>query len=184
MAQLLTNQRSIDGTIFTFPEEWKVALFDEWPQFRKPAGELGVQGCDAIALDDDTLWIIEAKDYTYPDAHQPEDLPKTVGLKAIGTMAILYSLQRSKTGSEAADFAEMCAHVSEIKLALHIEVKDGGRKSKQVQAVLMPLKGRLSKVCKSLGLSKAYVTSTLAPDANTPWESTRDPATRARHLDR
>ncbi|MGI6878754.1 hypothetical protein [Microbacterium sp. gxy059] len=178
------GELEIDGTFFAFPDHWDVDVFDTWNQFAKAAGELGLQGCDVVACGDGALWIIEMKDYTYDGADQPQDLARTVGLKAAGTMATLYALQRSTAQSAAQEFAVRSAGASRIHLVLHVEVKDGGRKAKQIRAVLMPLEMKLKKVGKALGLSASYVTSTLAPDPRTPWTARRDPSTRAQHRDR
>lgn len=180
---MFSHELLVDGTYFKFPDTWQAEIFDEWPQFRATT-ELGVKGCDVLALDGQDLWIIEMKDYTYSGAKQPEDLHETVGLKAVGTMALLYSLTRSVSDSGAKQFAIKCSSSVRIHLALHVEMKDGGRKGKQTKAMLMPLLGKLKKTQKSLGLHKAYVTSTLEPSPHTPWTSRRDPATRARHSDR
>lgn len=178
------NRLNVDGTLFTFPALWVVGIFDEWPQYTKAAGTLGMEGCDIVAFDGEVLWLIEMKDYTYPGARQPGDLAKTVGRKAMGTMALLFSLERSAAESEAQRFAQACRSASKVHLALHIDVKDGGRKSRQIQSLLMPLQDKLRKAQKALGISKSFVTSTLSPDPHTPWHAMRDPATRDRHTDR
>lgn len=174
----------VDGTYFTFPDGWQVDTFDEWPQFHRAAGALGIKGCDLIALNDDELWIIEVKDYTYTDTDQPPDLAKTVGLKAAGTMALLYALARTTADSTAKEFAIKCASSTRIHLALHVDVKDGGRRRREIKPVLSPILTKLRHYQKSLGLHKAHVTSTLAPSGSTPWTARRDPATRAAHADR
>lgn len=180
---MTSDELLVDGTYFTFPRGWQTAIFDEWPQFVATT-DIGLKGCDVLALDGTDLWIIEMKDYTYDGAKQPQDLHTTVGLKAAGTMAVLFALTRNAADSPAKDFALKCSSSTRIHLALHIEVKDGGRGEKQVKAALPPLLGKLKKTQKALGLHKAYVTSTLAPSASTPWTSRRDPSTRAAHTDR
>lgn len=179
----MNTMLKIDGTFFQFPEGWETTVFDEWPQYLKPASSLGLKGCDILAINGGTLWIIEVKDYTYPDAKQPEDLATVVGQKAIGTMALLYALQRSKNDSAAVRFARACTVTTEIKLALHIEIKDGGRKERQVRPLLMSLEQKLQNIGKMLHI-KAHVTSTLAPNPAAPWEFQRDSTTRGVHVDR
>lgn len=137
-----------------------------------------------MAFDGDNLWIIEVKDYTYPGAHQPEDLFEIFGRKAVGTLEPLYVLERAEAQSEARDFARICRSASRIHLVLHSEAKDGGRKERQIGSQLMLLKEKLKRIQKSIGLGKSSVTSTLLPDANTPWRARRDPDTRHRHADR
>lgn len=170
----------VDGTYFSFPTSWEVTVFDEWPQYGK-FKSAGVQGCDVLAIDNKDLWIIEMKDYTYLEAKQPQDLHVTVGRKAAGTMALLYSLARSPAESTAREFARKCSSIERINLALHVEPKAAGKQAKQVAAALMPLYDRVKSVSKALHINKSYVTSTLAPDASTPWTARRDPATRHRH---
>lgn len=184
MASRKNNEWNIDGTLFSFPDDWRIEVFDEWPQYKKAASELGLRGCDVLCLDDTTLWIVEMKDYTYPGASQPSDLDRIVGEKAAGTMALLYALQRNPSESDAQKFARACKDVTRIHLAMHIEVKDGGRKAKQVGPLLMPLKNKLRKMQMALGISKSFVTSTHAPNSAVGWTSRRDPDGRQLHLDR
>ncbi|HLQ81708.1 MAG TPA: hypothetical protein VK122_11515 [Brachybacterium sp.] len=184
MGEAQPGEMNIDGTLFTFPEDWDVTVFDRWPQYQRPAGALGLLGCDVLALDGETLWIIEMKDYTYAGARPPDELTRTVGGKAAGTMAVLFALQRAEAQSNAAQFAQGCAAATRIHLALHVDIKDGGRKSKHIEPMLATLQGKLRQVRKALGLSKCYVTSTLAPHASAPWSARRDPDTRHRHEDR
>lgn len=75
------NILNVDGTIFEFPKHWRVSIFDEWEQFKRPASELHLKGCDIVAFDGETLWLIEVKDYTYLDASIPKDLTQIVGRK-------------------------------------------------------------------------------------------------------
>lgn len=180
----MPEEINVDGTFFEFPESWLISQFDTAPQFKAASGPLGIKGCDIVAIDGSTLWLIEMKDYTYEEASQPQDLAQVVGQKAAGTMSMLYALERTENESSAKTFAQACKSTQRIHLALHIEVKDGGRKAAQILAVLAPLKEKLQSSQKALGLSKAYVTTTLAPNAATPWSSRRDPATRQRHSDR
>ena len=175
---------TVDGTVFTFPEDWDVSVFDEWPQYRKVAGMLGIPGCDIVARDGETLWIIEMKDYTYPAAAAPTDLAEAVARKTLGTMALLYALQRNPAQSQAQEFARRSARTTRVRMVLHIEVKDGGRKGKQVSGPLMAWKSKLEAHRKALGLDKCEVTSTLMPSPHTPWTARRDPTTRRAHSDR
>ncbi|GAB2492980.1 hypothetical protein GCM10027063_35850 [Promicromonospora xylanilytica] len=173
----------IDGTYFTFPAGWRTQLFDELPQFKRTTW-LGIRGCDVVALNGDELWLIEMKDYTYPGAHEPNDLAVVAGTKAAGTMALLYALARADSDSTARDLAIACSGSARIHLALHVDVRDGGRGAKEIEPVLMPLLDKLRRAQKALGLHKAHVTSTLAPSPATPWTARRDPATRPLHADR
>lgn len=178
------RELDIDGTYFKFPDHWDVQVFDEWPQFKKMSGALAALGCDVVALDGDRLWLIEMKDYTYDGAEQPQELHQTVGKKAIGTMALLFALTKTRQDSAAKEFAIKCLSSTDIHLALHVEVKDGGRRDATIRSLLPPLLDKLKRSQKALGIHKAHVTSTLAPSTNTPWSARRNPATRALHVDR
>ncbi|MFT3943048.1 MAG: hypothetical protein QM705_04390 [Ancrocorticia sp.] len=183
MASRDRAELDIDGTLFSFPDGWDVEVFDKWPQYDS-VKSWGAKGCDVLVFAQSMLWIIEVKDYTYPNANQPEDLPRTVGLKALNTMGLLYALQRNLADSAASQFARSSAMSETINLVLHIEVKDGGRKGRQVKSLLAPLRQKLGKTQKALGLSKSFVTSNLDPHPNVPWTTRRDPATRLIHEDR
>ena len=177
------NILNVDGTIFEFPEHWRVSIFDEWEQFKRPASELHLKGCDIVAFDGETLWLIEVKDYTYLDASIPKDLTQIVGQKAAGTMALLYALERREAESHAVEFARACSQTTRINLVLHIEVKDGGRKE-YVPTLLAPFKNKLSSVGRSLGLAKSLISSSAVSSSNIRWDARRDPQTRVLHSDR
>ena len=160
-----------------------MSIFDEWPQFSDTT-RFGNKGCDVVALDGEDLWLIEMKDYTYPGAGAPGNLHDKIGLKAAGTMAVLFAQARTHQDSAAKDFALSCAGVKRIHLALHIQPKTGGRPQRYHAPLLQPHLDKLKQISRALGLHKAHVTSTLSPHANTPWSAYRDPADRARHTDR
>lgn len=74
----------VDGAVFCFPDGWEASKFDEWAYFRSvmsrivdPLGRAS-HGCDVVALHDGDLWLIEAKDYSHPDAVPPSDLVAVV----------------------------------------------------------------------------------------------------------
>ena len=173
---------NVDGTLFTFPSDWRVSTFDTWKQFTQVAGWLGIQGCDLVAIGEDTVWLIEVKDYTYDSAEPPKDLHETVARKAIGTMAILFAQARSSSHSEANSVATACTTATQIKLALHINVRTGGRASTHLQSALVPIQQQLTRVKKRLGVSRALVTTNFHNAA--PWQARRDPRTRHLHTDR
>lgn len=104
----IEGQVRVDGTYLSFPAAWRVSVLDEWPQYRKPAGEIGLRGCDVVAVDGQTLGLIEMKDYTYPGTTPPRDLSTVIVQKAAGTIALLFALQRRDATSEAATSARAC----------------------------------------------------------------------------
>lgn len=86
----------VDGNRFTFADDWTVFVYDEWSFYRRKltAAPLNARGCDLVAVDGSTLYLIEAKDYTRPAGTtmpSVEDLADRVVTKAFHTMAGLAS---------------------------------------------------------------------------------------------
>lgn len=176
-------QLSVDGIDFVFQEGFHALAFDETKRFRRASG-LGIRGCDIVARHDKTLWLIEVKDYTHQGAKPPEDLYSSLALKSACTIGLLSTYALAEQDSGFVSFARDCRKATKIVIALHIELKDGGRKSNQVGPLLLPIRDRLRQVGKSLGVTSTLVTSTMAPHANAPWVSERVPDSRSQHEDR
>lgn len=171
----------IDGTIFSFPEDWRVEVFDEWPQYRDISGTGHIHGCDVVALDGSRLWMIEVKDYSYPGAKAPENLDEVLLRKAVGTLALLSALGRSQNQSPAQDFSIASLRAQEIYLTLHVEPA-AQRPRRMAAGPLMAYSQKAEWAARRLHLAKGFVTSSLTPNHRTPWTSRRDPATRGAHL--
>lgn len=171
----------IDGTIFSFPHHWRVEVFDEWPQYRDVSGTGQIHGCDVVALDGSRLWLIEVKDYSYPGARSPQNIDEVLLRKAVGTLALLSALGRSKNQSPAHDFSVDSLRAQEIYLTLHVE--PSAQQSRRTSAgPLMAYRQKAEWAARRLHLAKGFVTSSLTPNPRTPWTSRRDPATRDAHL--
>ena len=87
----------VDGAVFCFPDGWEASKFDEWTYFRfvmsrivDPLGR-APHGCAVVALHDGDLWLIEAKDYSHPNAAPPPDLVAVVCEKVVDTLAGLHA---------------------------------------------------------------------------------------------
>ncbi len=174
---------NIDGTLFTFPPDWQIGEFDTWQQYRDVAGKWNVLGCDVVAFDGRSVWIIEVKDYTYPNVKPPPDLTNTIALKALGTMAILFAQARSASDSDASAFARRCHKAGQIQLALHINLRRAGRSEKQIKVSLTAIHQQLKRARKRLGLAGAFVGTNKDSLTAVPWQARRDPATRGEHTD-
>lgn len=177
------TEYKVEDVFFEFPDDWTVELFDTWKKYSKVSGMVGAKGCDILASDGSTLWIVEVKDYTYESARPPSDLDVIVGRKALGTMGLLYSLQRSAHGGHEIERAQEFAQATELRLALHVELKDGGQKSRYLPRDLAPIKTKLSRVAKALGIAKVEISASLIAH-QAPWTTWRDPAARGNHRDR
>lgn len=141
---------------------------------------------DGVNVDGEKLWLVEVKDYDHLDRLEvepnAEELTTVVGQKALGTMGVLYQLQRSNDQySEGVQLAKKAAGTSEIHVVLHIEPKQRGTREK-TNAVLPPYKNSLRRD-KSRGLLKVenvHVGSNFVQVAGAPWNARRDPRTRLR----
>ncbi|MBU8578222.1 hypothetical protein [Brevibacterium luteolum] len=176
-------ERNIDGTLFTFPSGWRVGEFDTWQQYRDVAGQWDVMGCDIVAFNGTSLWLIEVKDYTYPNVSPPQNLTDMIALKAVGTMAVLFAQARSASDSEASSFARACHSAQQIQLALHINVRRDGRSEKQIKASFKSIHHRLRRAKQRLRLAGAFISSNQYSLTPVPWKARRDPATRREHTD-
>ncbi|WP_462417169.1 hypothetical protein [Kytococcus sp. Marseille-QA3725] len=180
----MANALSVDGTILTFPAAWDLLAFDDTPEYSDARG-FGIKGCDVVAIDGDDLWLIEVKDYTYPGARPPQDLPDEIVRKVIGTMGLLALWSRAPEVSDRMGFGRRAMACSSIRIALHVEFPDKGRGRALLMKPLSDQKDRLvTKARKPLRVHKhdVVVTSSLAPAPGAPWTGRRDPDTRERHL--
>lgn len=171
----------VDGVLLAFPETWKVEIFDEWPQYRDLSGTGQIHGCDVVALDDQTLWLIEVKDYSYPGAKHPPNLEESLLRKAIGTLALIGALGRSGNQSNAQEFSRDALAASALILGFHVE-PNNIRSDRAVAGLLASFQQAATRAAKKLHIPKAVVSSTMHPGPQAPWQSRRNPETRDKHL--
>lgn len=170
-----------DGTIFTFKQGFQATKFDKWSHYTALANSLDLKGCDLVAHNGKELWFIEVKDYSYRDAVFPNDLHKTVGLKCIGAMAVLFSLARCANDSNEVGFARSVHGVEKIRLGLHVVIPDEKRRARKKQAVLPAFKHKIRRIARQLG-AKEFISLNLNSPSEFPWETRRDSETRKKHL--
>jgi hypothetical protein len=74
---------SVDGLRFEFPDDWQVTKLDDWPFYRKHFARMWdhIKAVDLGAIDGDSLWLIEAKDYRVHPQPKSKDLIARVGKK-------------------------------------------------------------------------------------------------------
>lgn len=171
---------NVDGTLFTFAPGVQAEQFDEWDYYKRLSSN-SIRGCDVVALQGKTLWLIEVKDYTYPNAQGVPDLEETLVRKFVGTMGVLYALQRAPQDSAPIEFSRACAKATTIRLALHIELKPG---KKDIAWQMATLQDDLRKAMKPLNVAGFRITSSQVKIPNVPWTAERDPETRDKHVSR
>lgn len=165
---------SVDGSVFEFPEDWDALKYDDWAYHsRLSTSAVRAKGCDIVAIHKDELYLIEAKDYTYPVGTRPpkaEELAQTVARKGFDTLAGLFSA--AKLGAEHAQFCERALKCQRIQLVLSIEFPGDTR--------LFPGPNKRLAYAEHLKRAVAYIGGsprvTSNRIANMPWTSRRDGA--------
>lgn len=179
----MNHEVLVDGRTFVFHGDWIVAKVDEWAPYRTlTANPINAKACDLVAVNGLALYLIEAKDYTYPESSgPPADLAASVGRKAFDTMALLFALRRLGEG-EQRDVSRAAAACTSITVCLNIELKDGGQGAMTVEKPLADLLQQLRKGSKHFSNRRPIISSHQRPAPL--WSTQRDPSTRERHADR
>ncbi|SHJ91764.1 hypothetical protein SAMN05421803_111101 [Nocardiopsis flavescens] len=173
----------VDGSFFTFSDGWELEKLDEWPaQKLATQAPFHSKGCDLVALKDGELWLIEAKDYTYPGARVPDDLTDKVGLKFFHSLALLHVVARWGEGSHR-EYSLKALACRRARVCLAVELPDGGRRLIGVATPLAGLQDKLKRVTRKLRIHHPVVSNSHRTNG-VPWEVRRDPGTRGRHSDR
>lgn len=176
-------EAEVDGSFFTFPDGWELEKLDEWREQQKVTQPpFHSKGCDLVAMRDTTLWLIEAKDYTYPGAKVPDDLADKVGLKVFHSLAILHAVARWGVGSRQ-EFSVRALACQEARVCLAVELPDRGRRMIGVATPLANLKNELKRVTRKLNVHRPVVSNSHMMNG-VPWKIRRDPRTRDKHADR
>jgi len=114
------------NVVWTFPDGWTAGKYDAWVFYRKQfqgTGGGGTRAVDFVAFPPDggTLWLIEAKDYTFePRDDDKEPLPIEVARKARDTLAGLAACAANGLDDEQA-FARRALDATKIRVVLHLE---------------------------------------------------------------
>lgn len=115
----------VDGLKFTFPDTWQVSKFDDWAFYRRfQKAQPGLKAVDVIAVaPNQTLWLIEAKDYTRPGTPQPVDLANILIAKVLSTLsAILPAAIHGGGVPPAQDLARKATGATKIRVIAHVEL--------------------------------------------------------------
>ncbi|MDE3724658.1 hypothetical protein PWG71_24990 [Nocardiopsis sp. N85] len=176
-------ETEVDGSFFVFPDGWHVEKLDEWPEQKQATQPpFHSKGCDLVAMKDGILWLIEVKDYTYPNARVPDDLAEKVGLKFFHSLAVLHAVARWGQDSRR-EFSAAALACREAHVCLAVELPDGGRRLIGVQTPLANLRAGLRRVTRKLNVHRPVVSNSHRMNG-VPWEIRRNPETRGTHSDR
>ncbi len=143
----------VDGAQFSFPNDWIAEKYDEWAFYRKQfqncAG--GNKAVDITAIDqkNNTLWLIELKDYRSNRRTKSIDIADEVAIKARDTIAGLFAAARNASNREKT-FAGKTLGCSKIRVAL--QLRQPLKNSKLFPRAINPasVKQKLRKIIKPI----------------------------------
>ncbi|MBN1928415.1 MAG: hypothetical protein JW764_02605 [Chlorobiaceae bacterium] len=117
-------QCKVDGLIFSFPENWKIAKYDDWAFYRNQFSRMWneIKAVDMIALDlSSTFWLIEVKDYRVHRRTKPTCLPNEVAGKVFDTLAAMLPAKINASNVEEKQMASDISSTQKIRVVLHLE---------------------------------------------------------------
>ena len=112
-----------DGFTFTFPDSWRAGKYDDWAFYRNQFSKMndGIKAVDVVAFDEEnTLWLIEVKDFRRHGRKKEEPLHKEVWKKVYDTIAGLFAAKCNAVNEERI-FARRAAEARKMRVVLHIE---------------------------------------------------------------
>jgi hypothetical protein len=117
---------NVDGLTFTFPDDWQVAKYDEWSYYRNQFGKMrsSIRAVDLVAkAPDETVWLVEVKDYRHPDAVVPslEELADVAWCKVYDTLAALVPASQLANCHAERRLAKQLCRGKSLRIVLHVE---------------------------------------------------------------
>ena len=113
----------VEGLKFSFPDSWSATKYDNWSFYRNQFQRIGsgVKAVDLIALSQDTMWMIEVKDYRLHRRTKAIDLDQEFAEKVIYTLSGLLPAKVNANDVEERGFASRSLRLTRIRLVLHLE---------------------------------------------------------------
>ena len=114
----------VDGLTFSFPEDWKVARYDTWGFYRNRFQSIteNVKAVDLLAISpDNTLYIVEVKDYRKFPRVKSDDIDAEVRRKVFCTIAALLPAKIHALDPSEKTFAAAAIKAARLKVILHLE---------------------------------------------------------------
>ena len=108
---------------FSFPDHCKASKYDDWSfyrnQFQFVAG--GSKAVDILCLANDTVWLIEVKDYRQHRRSKLIDLDDEVASKVRDTLAGLAAATANANSDDERALARQALAIRRWRVALHLE---------------------------------------------------------------
>lgn len=113
----------VEGLKFCFPDSWSATKYDDWSFYRNQFQRIGsgVKAVDLIALSQDTMWMIEVKDYRLHRRAKAIDIDQEFAEKVICTLSALLPAKANSNNAEEREFASRSLVLARIRLVLHLE---------------------------------------------------------------
>lgn len=112
----------VDSLIFSFPNSWQVSKYDEWDFYRKQFLKMldGIKAVDLIAIENQVVWLIEAKDYRSHRRKKTIDLVDEVAEKVVWTLSAMIPAKINASNSFESNFAQDVCNATRVRIVLHL----------------------------------------------------------------
>jgi hypothetical protein len=114
----------VDGLTFDFPATWLASKYDNWTFYRKhfETQGNGIKAVDLLAISDrKEAFAIEVKNYNYPCATMPSELPDEFAQKVRDTLAAMLPARLNANVDTEKSLAADCLSCRSLTVVLHIE---------------------------------------------------------------
>lgn len=122
----------VDGIRFIFPDDWQAEKYDEWSFYRNRFCSVfpGRKAVDLLAISpDNTLFIVEVKDYRLHRRVKTIDIIDEVTVKVVDTLSALMPISLCNNFPNERDFARNALSCLKIRVVLHLEQAAPGNRN-------------------------------------------------------
>jgi hypothetical protein len=151
-----------------------------------------IGACDLVALNQDTLWLIEVKDYTYPGGPKLtwSELAETFSKKVFHSLAILNTVAHWGTGANK-EFSRQTLSSTQANICLAVELQNPKRRLLDINSVLADIKREIDPLARKMLVAHPKISNSFlsrqciesgSPNP-VPWAVERDPETRDIHAE-
>lgn len=156
---------NIDGLVFTFSENWQASKYDAWSFYRNQFSKQfdGIKAVDIVVFNpENTIFMIEVKDYRKPDTEKPSELPQAIANKVLHTLAALLPARLNANEPVEKQLAEKILKCHSLKVIVHIE-----QPHNRPVIDLADIKQKLNKLLRAIDAHPKIVS--MNNMANLPW---------------
>jgi len=113
----------VGSLTFNFPNSWQVSKYDEWDFYRNQFLKMldGIKAVDLIAIENQVVWLIEAKDYRSHRREKTISLVDEVAKKVVWTLSAMIPAKINASNSFESNFAKDVCNTTKVRIVLHLE---------------------------------------------------------------